>query len=477
MTSARIVLVLAILLTVLPTASAAPEQAFHPNVLMIAIDTLRADHLHCLGKTDIATPHMDALAADGVLFSQCHSTAPWTLPSFASIFTGLRPYRHGAIGGDYQKLPRRIHTMAEHLRSARYATAAWVTINYLGGQFQMHQGFRHFRFIDRNPSSGVEQASAVTHQALNWIADEETGRGRRSRKRAPGKPFFAMLHYFDVHAPYAPPAPFNRMYYSGDEKASGKPILDLLHSDRNHARPAAQNSAMYQWLSGVTDMDFPVKQYAAGVSYVDDHVGTVIAHLKERGEYDDTLIILVSDHGEHLVDHDLYFTHKQPFEETIHVPLIIKLPRGRLAGRLVEEAVSTLDVLPTVLEACGLPPAENIDGRSLLGLMDGRDDGSSLLIAERGAAVGDFTKSLIEWPWKLMVFKKGSRADYRLYHLEDDPGEIHDIARRHKDVTDRLRERLWTLCDPESPLLAGEDDARPAELDDAAKERLRALGY
>jgi len=478
----RVLTLAACLAVVLPspagsTSPPKPQRAFRPHVLVLAIDTLRGDHLHCMGKSDIATPHMDALAADGVLFTRCHSTAPWTLPSFASVYTGLRPYRHGAIGGDFSRLPRETGTMAEYLRNAGYATAAWVTINWMSSQYGMNQGFRHFRYVGSTARDGTAQASSVTHQAMNWFDAKKAGRGRRSKYRQPGQPFFALLHWFDVHAPYTPPAPFDRMYYEGDEKASGEPIRDLLLSDRNKAKPRPQNTNMYDWLAGVTDLEFPIKQYAAGVSYVDNHVGQVLAKLKERGEYDDTLVVLVSDHGEHLTEHDMYFTHKEPYQETIHVPLIIKLPRGVAHGRVIETPVSTLDILPTVFETCGLEVPGDLDGRSLLNLMRGQDDGTSLLVSERGAADDDFTKTLTEWPWKLMFAKKHGRADYRLFHLEDDPGEIHDVSGRHRDVFERLRGRLWTLHDPESPLLEVSGEERPAELDQADEEKLRALGY
>jgi hypothetical protein len=137
-------------------------------------------------------------------------------------------------------------------------------------------------------------------------------------------------------------------------------------------------------------------------------------------------------------------------------------------------------VLPTVLEACGVEvtPDVTLDGRSLLGLMrDGSDDGASLLVAERGAASGDFTKTLVDWPWKLMFTRRDGGAEYRLFHLEDDPGEIQDVSGRHRDVTARLRERLWLLFDPESPVLAVPGEERPAELDAEAERKLRALGY
>jgi arylsulfatase len=170
------------------------------------------------------------------------------------------------------------------------------------------------------------------------------------------KPLFTFLHYFDAHAPYAPPPPFARMYYEGDERAPGVPVLDFLRSSANAA--PNRDGGMYDWLAGVTDLRFPAREYAAGVSYTDDHVGQIVAELKRRQRYDDTLIIVVADHGEHLGEHGLWFTHTLPYQETLHVPLLVKLPLCRAAGRLIDTPVSTLDLLPTLLDWLDLPAAE-----------------------------------------------------------------------------------------------------------------------
>lgn len=385
----------------------------HPDVVMIAIDTLRGDHVHCLGNDWIRTPNLDALARDGVLFTRCFATAPWTLPSFASIFTGLTPSHHGTVGGTCEILDDRFTTLAEHLAGVGYRTYGYATVKWLTPPFGMAQGF-NFELPVAAPA-GLEGGPLVTAM------------GRATFDLPRDKPLFTFLHYFDAHAPYAPPPPFARMYYQGDERAPGAPVLDFLRSPANAAPNRA--TGIYDWLAGVTDLQFPAREYAAGVSYTDDHVGRIVAELKRRKRYDDTLIIVVADHGEHLGEHGLWFTHALPYQETLHVPLLIKLPRGTAAGRRIDTPVSTLDILPTLLDWLGLPAASPGDGRSLRDLVEGRDQGgASLLVAEQGSEPEDLAKSLIDWPWKLILFRSPAGDRYELYDLDRDPGERHDLG-------------------------------------------------
>ncbi len=431
-----------------------------PDVLLIGIDTLRGDHLHCLGNDWIQTPNLDALARDGVLFTSCHATAPWTLPSFASILTGLLPSHHGAVGGEHEVLDGSLTTLAEILGGAGYRTCGISSVKWLTGTFGLAQGF--------GPGPRVDLPRDLTGGQL------VTRLGEAAMDEDDGRPAFTFLHYFDVHAPYAPPPPFQHMYYRGDERGPGAPVLDFLLSDSN----AAPNrcSGIYRWLAGVTDLKYPPREYAAGVTCVDDMVGQIVSHLKERGRYDDTLIIVVADHGEHLGEHDFWFTHAQPYEETLHVPLLIKLPRGRRAGTVVREPVSTLDVVPTVLDLLDLPPQPG-DGRSLRGLVDGRwDPRASLIAAEQGADSDRFTKTLTEWPWKLMCFRTPAGERYTLFNLQRDPGELRDVSAQHLDVRTRLEARMWQIFDSQHPLGKGELTG-PAPVDAATRQELTALGY
>lgn len=431
-----------------------------PDVVMIAIDTLRSDHLHCNGNDWIRTPNLDALARDGIRFTRCFATAPWTLPSFASIFTGLTPSHHGAVGGAREVLDDRFTTLAEQLAGAGYRTYGYATVKWLTPPFGLAQGF-NFELPLKTPA-GLDGGPLVT--AL----------GQATFGLPRDKPLFTFLHYFDAHAPYTPPPPFARMYYQGDERAPGAPVLDFLRSPANAA--PNRDTGIYDWLAGVTDLQFPVREYAAGVSYADDHVGRIVAGLRRSGRYDDALIIVVADHGEHLGEHDIWFTHTLPYQETLHVPLLVKLPRNHAAGRVIDTPVSTLDLLPTVLDWLGLP-APRGDGRSLRKLMEHDDQaGASLLVAEQGSDPQDFSKSLIDWPWKLILFRSPAGDRYELYDLGRDPGEQHDLGATHPAELARLSARLWTVFEEWHPL--GDRAASgPADLDASAARQLRSLGY
>jgi len=432
-----------------------------PHVLLIGIDTMRGDHLACAGNDWIRTPNIDALAADGVLFTRCFSTAPWTLPSFASIFTGLIPYRHGAVGSDYQRLSDDYDTLTEYFDVAGYRTHGYVSINYLTEPFGMGQGFNSS--APPGLDADLDRASRITWLGLETVANHDMNR-----------PLFMFLHYFDVHAPYTPPAPYTGMYYDGDAKGAGEPVLDFLKSDANTARN--RDSGMYDWLEGVTDLDFGVKEYAAGVTFVDDHVGQLVASLKERGLYDDMMIVLVSDHGEHLGEHDLWFTHAEPYQECLHVPLMIKFPEGHFAGTVVDSPVSTLDLMPTMLETVNIRPPD-MDGRSLLPLCAGRATSvGSLLVAEQGGHVDGFSKVLIDWPWKLLYSRSKGVEAYSLFNLNADPGETSDLSDEHAAKTKQMRRRMWRVFDPDNPVVEA-GTAVSADIDEDTKRRLEALGY
>jgi arylsulfatase len=442
-----------------PPAGAAP-----PSILLLGIDTFREDHLGPAGPGEPSrTPHLDALARDGVRFERCLSTAPWTLPSFASIFTGLRPYRHGAVGGDRDVLPDRHTTLAEHLAAAGYATVGFVGINYLTAQCGMAQGY-----VSDPPRGtdlkGLDQASSVTRLSGDFFGQHRD------------RPCFVFSHYFDPHAPYAPPPPWHRMYYRGDECAPGEPLTARIMAEGG-GRGENAGSGMYDWLAGVTDPAYPAAQYAAEVSYTDDHVGRLVARLKELGLYERMLIVVVADHGEHLTEHGNYYTHHLPYQETIHVPLIVKLPGNAGAGRVVDEPVSTLDILPTVLEAAGLAVPDSLDGRSLAGLLLGSGKAPERdLLAEQGSDPELFCKTLVAWPWKLMLFREDGRERTALYDLAADPLETRDVSADDPETAAQLLRRLRATFDPAAPLGGGAPGAR-ADLGKSDIRLLESLGY
>jgi arylsulfatase A-like enzyme len=439
----------------------AAEPAGPVNVVIIAIDTLRADFLSLGGRDWVRDPHITALAADGTWFADCQSTAPWTGPAFASLYTGVLPYRHGFFHRQFYSLGPQNTTMAELFTAAGYTTGAWVTIGYLTHAYGMHQGLQTGEKFDDHADG--EAAKKVTAAGVRFT----------SLPSAP--PFLAFLHYYDVHAPYTPPAPYDRMYVTGDPFAPGRPpVLDTVLDPQVNME--AHKPEMYAWLEGVTDPEYPVAQYAAGVSYVDDHVGRVVADLEARGLYDDALIVLVSDHGEHLGEHGIYYGHSLPYREVLHVPLIIKWPGNEHAGTVVTERVSIMDVLPTLLEVTGQEIPPGLDGRSLVGTPEGRGRGASLMVAEQGETPEQYCKTLLEGRWKLMLFWVRGGFVPVLFDVEADPQEIYNVAADHPEVVERMTARIWEIFDPDRPFGVHETKSEQP-VDDAELRRLRSLGY
>jgi len=429
---------LAVALGLAAGCDSTPPQEFDGPVIIIGLDTVRGDHLSVAGKEGIETPHIAALAADGVTFADCRSTSPWTGPSFASIFTGLYPYHHGFLGGNHLRLADEHTTVAEYFRDDGQPAGAFVCIGWLTHGFGMAQGYTGGKKI---PDEGDGEASkqVVMH-------------GLRFARQHAAKPFYLFLHFFDAHAPYTPPAPFDGMYYDGVKDAPGEPLVNFLKSERNQVFSADNRDKMYDWLEGVTDYDYPVRQYAAGVSYVDHMVGKVVDGLKRSGLYDKALIVLVSDHGEHLGEHEMYFTHAMPFDEAIAVPLIIKWPAGVHGGTVVRSPVSTVDVLPTILAITGRQARTPLDGVDLSRLAaDPTATSQSVILAEEGPTAERFVKSLVKDPWKLMVYWFDGKRVPTLFNLNDDPGETTDVASQNPEVVARLLKDLGQVIDLEQP--------------------------
>jgi arylsulfatase A-like enzyme len=316
-------------LFVLPFALAAVScaRALPPrHVILISIDTLRADHLGCYGYTGARTPNIDALAAEGALFENAATAAPLTLPAHSSIFTGRTPLRHGIVDNFGFRLPDGETTLAEKLNAHGFATGGFAGAFVLDSRFGVAQGFE--TYVDRfeTPSESAtglggheRSADQVLPPALEWMA----GQGER--------PFFAFVHFFDPHAPYDPPSAF----------------LEAPGSD--------------------------AARYDAEIAFVDSQVGKLVAFLKERGLYGDSLIVLLADHGESLGEHGESTHGLFVYDATIRVPLLVR-GRGIVPGTRIGAQVRTIDVMPTVLELLGLTPGPEVEGRSLEPLLVGRSE-------------------------------------------------------------------------------------------------------
>lgn len=436
-----------------------------PNIVILALDTWRADHMGAYGNDWVLTPVLDCFAGEAIVFEDCGSTSTWTLPAFASMFTGLLPSEHRTIGGKRSVVPSRMVPLAERLQAHGYATAAIVAVDYLDKPFGLERGFaQHRSFADWPVNGRLRKYERLVARAF---------------KEPPEDPWMLLLHYFDAHDPYEPPDQFDRMYYEGDPAAEPEDPahrIDVIYSDRNRIQSEPQ--VRYRWLEGIRDLRYPVQQYAGGISYVDHHLGAALDSMRATGAMDESIVIVVADHGEHLTEHDVYFTHRLPYSECLQVPLMIRLPRAREGGRRIQDPVSLVDLMPTLMDLIGLPIEDEVTGLSLVPLLRGEELPDRLLFAEYGAAPDNWAKSVWDERWRYTEIDVDGRFTAELFDRIDDPREERDVSADHPDLVEFYSAALDLRFGTERRLV--QDPAAtpaPLDLDPAIADRLRALGY
>ena len=429
------------------------------SIILISIDTLRADHLGSYGYHRPTSPAIDALAKDGVLFQQAINTGGGTLPVHMSMMTSLPPVVHDVWPANGRRLDERRTTLAEQLRERGYITAGFVDAGYMRGKFGFDDGF------DRYDDRGGHMAE-IMPKVYNWLRKHRTER------------FFLFLHTYDVHSswdrlPYDSPEPYNRLFdpdYSGTFTGciGGVCASRLFQSlaTRFHIGELKPKEVFAEG-----DLEYVVALYDGGVRYVDDQLALFFQNLRELGLYDRSLIILTSDHGEEFLEHG-QLLHRQNYEEVAHVPLIMKLPGSAAAGRRVPALVSSLEIMPTILAVAGIEANPEIQGFSLLPLVDGAEPPtSSVLVAARN-------EKLRTPRWSLFA---GNKAPTELYDLEADPGERVNVLDGFPEVADALYNQFRQIRDRELKLqqavASGEPVAPRAKLDAKDEERLKSLGY
>ena len=361
------------------TRTSPPER---PNVLLITIDTLRADRVGVYGYALDTTPTIDALAARGVRFAD--TTVPWpkTWPSMAAMVTGKYPQTNGIRLRPRRPLPAENVTLAEALRDAGYATGAVVANVNLGRNFGFDQGFDHFveswaegarrltgKATFRNAPGLVKRFTngrIVTDQGI--AALDALGAGQ-------GKPFFLWLHYIDPHGPYLPPPEYAGLF-AGAHPARPVPL--------QHLPPYQLQTDPATGLVS-NDLGFYATQYDREVRSVDGQIGRLLAALDERGLTRDTLVVLTADHGESMYENDYYLEHGDvPYQTTGAAPLIFALDGRFDGGRTVAEPVGVIDVFSTVLAATGTPPPPGVASANLLAVSDGDAPAPPYVFMESG---------------------------------------------------------------------------------------------
>jgi len=425
-----------LLLALLSACSPAPRAPGH--VVLISVDTLRADHVGAYGSA-VETPHIDALAADGVRFSRAWPAATTTLPSHAAMVTGRLPRSHG-VPHNGAILHERNTTLAEVLRGHAFTTLGVVGGVPVAGSTGMAQGFDAYQ--------GPLSPGAAGNAAVAALLDAHAGART-----------FLFVHYWDAHWPYTPPPPWDRKYRTDSIPMSGSfAQIKRLRADLAASLPGAP--ARSAAMKGA---------YAGAVSYTDSHVGQLLADLKQRGVYNNALIVLTADHGEGMDEHwDLWSHGESTYEAATHVPLIIKMPGQRRAGSVVDTPVSLVDLFPTVLDALGVPLPGPVDGTSLLPALRGQPLERGPLLVEASGPGSRDTNCMATLDGSLKYHHCGWRGAEELYDLSADPTEQHNQmgsvpASAARSVIEAARQA------PASPV---QRDTRPE-----TAAALEALGY
>jgi arylsulfatase A-like enzyme len=392
------------------------------NVLLISVDTLRADYCSCYGSKEVETSNIDRVAAGGTMFTGCNSQVPLTLPSHTAIMTGTYPLYNG-VTYNSAEVPEGITTMAEALSEAGYITGAFIGGFPLSEFSGLDQGFTIY---DDAFTKGSEYLGTVYETPADkvWLRASEWLDGIGDRN------FFLFLHLYDPHAPYEPPYPYSE--------------------------------------------DYADNLYAGEVKFVDDVIGVVLDKLETSGLRDDTLIIFLSDHGEALGEHGESEHGYFIYDECIHVPLIFDCPGLVPAGKTVNGSVRLVDVYPTVMEILGLDASPEVQGESLVPyIYGGRKPDLETYMESRYATFMYGWSSLFgleKWPWKYIDAPKPE-----LYDMEKDPDEGHNLVNAEPDIAADMAEELSGLM--ERLKKAGFKESGTGSLTKSDIDNLAALGY
>jgi arylsulfatase A-like enzyme len=434
----RILLALPLLALVACGSTESKQETPRPDIVLIVIDTLRADHLGSYGYSRNTTPHIDALAADATRYTRAYSHAPWTTPSVAALMTSQYPSALG-ISNVQSRLPDEAVLLPELLRDAGYRTAAFVSHSFVSAKWGFAQGFE--TFDESNVKGHLATTSPdVSELAVAWL-----------REHLGQKPVFLLLHYFDPHFGYLeqPDFGFGGRNPSYDGHVRSGSIPGFL------TRTTPQLSA--------EDLEELVRLYDSEIALTDHAIGRVLSTLREAGRYESSIIVLTGDHGEEFLDHGALDHAKTLYDEVVNVPLLMKLP-GRPGGR-VDTPVAHVDVLPTLIDWLDLEIPEAARGRSLLS-EGGTEPRPVFLETQRLRRL----RGVVHGDEKLIVDLDS--GDAQLFDLREDPDERTDLSLDRPERARTLRALVdgWVGEDP-----AASSD--PLDLTDEERQRLEALGY
>jgi arylsulfatase A-like enzyme len=399
-----------------------------PNIVLLGIDSLRADRLSCYGYHRLTTPHIDRFATEGTLFERTYSAHIPTTSAYASMLTGLDCFTNQVVALRHKgPLRPEVKTLAEILRENGYDTSC---VGFSGNPSS--RGFDNY--LTYAGWGSWREGRSPKAQNLNQVAIPELERLVKG-----DKPFFLFLRHMDPHAPYLPPEPYERMFYHGNEldpaNTSMEPVMSF--------KPFRDFFA--SWMPpGIRDKDYVIAQYDGAVAYMDACIQAIFTALAAHGILDETIVVINGDHGETLYDHECYFDHHGLYDVTLHVPLIIRYPGKIPAGKRVKGYNQHKDLMPTLLELAEIESGIAFDGRSLTPLIRG----------EVASHESEFYITECTWmrkhgwrtpEWKLILALEPDfhfKPPVELYNLVEDPNENNNLVEQEPGIVELLTQRM-----------------------------------
>lgn len=415
----------------------------HPNIVLMGVDSLLATHMSCYGYHRLTTPHIDRFAQDGALFERTYSPHIPTTSAYASMLTGMDTFSTQVVALRHQgPLREEVKTLAEMLKEAGYNTSCIGFSGPSARGFDTYLNYAGWGGDESGRSPKAQNLNNVAVPELNRLVAESRVGGASNPEN--GKPFFLFLRHMDPHSPYLPPAPYERMFYHGDECAPSNKSMEPVMS----FKPFCDYFA--SWMPvGITDKDYVIAQYDGAIAYMDACIQTLFNALDTHGIMDETIVVINGDHGETLYDHECWFDHHGLYDVTLHVPLIIRYPGRVPAGKRFSGYNQHKDLVPTLLELAEVETDIAFDGESLMSMVNG----------EVASFESEFYITECTWmrkhgwrtpEWKLIVALEPDfhfKPPVELYNLIQDPDENNNLVEARPDIVNVLETRMknWIL--------------------------------
>lgn len=455
------------------------------GVILVHADTLRADHLNMYGHARDTAPFLASLAKDGAMFTHAFAQAGWTKVSTASFMTSLYPTSHG-VRMISDRLPAAATTLAEAYRAAGYATVSYSSVAFTGLGTNLHQGFEELH----------ERTSVDTGRYASKTAREFVDRAGAWIEHHREAPFFMYLHVFDPHSPFEPRRPWDALWADLSKKEEHERQLEALRkvianpfmADRGMA---TRDEMLKAGVDPAVYLAYEKDWYDGSIRGLDAEMARFFQRLRRLGLDRDVAVVFLADHGEEFQEHGRMWHGQSVYGEMMHVPLLVHWPAGIPAGRVIDEPVQLVDVMPTLLDLSGIEPPEGVQGRSLVPLLRPSSSGSAQtwsrrpVILEKQPMTGDGhpeateSAAIIDGGWKLIhnTVRPEDRPEYELFEFPADRLDQKNVAAEHPDVVERLSKALDGSRAMAAAARLKPDAETTKTLSAEELQRLRSLGY